>query len=66
MKWSPAFDFNKFKDEITIYNLDELSPRINSKRGVNGFLKKGRFKYELNYVRNEGFASDAQRRSCIC
>ena len=49
----PAFDFNKFKDEITIYNLDELSPRINSKRGVDSFLKKGRFKYELNYVRNE-------------
>ena len=49
----PAFDFNKFKDEITIYNLDELSPRINSKRGVDSFLKKGKFKYELNYIRNE-------------
>ena len=61
----PAFDFNKFKDEITIYNLDELSPRINSKRGVDSFLKKGRFKYELNYVRNEGFASDAQRRAAF-
>ena len=59
----PAFDFNKFKDEITIFNLDELSPSINSKRGVDSFLKKGRFKYELNYIRNEGFASDAQRRA---
>ena len=48
------FDRDMYGDELTIHNIDDLHnpPRIKmkTKRDVENFLKKGRFKFKLRYI----------------
>jgi len=46
------FDRDMYGDELSILNIDEIHPRIKmkTKRDVENFLKKGRFKFKLRYI----------------
>ena len=46
------FDRDMYGDELSILNIDDLHPRIKmkTKRDVENFLKKGRFKLDIRYI----------------
>ena len=46
------FDRDMYGDELTILNIDSIHPRIKmkTKRDVQNFLKKGRFKLDIRYI----------------
>ena len=47
------FDRDMYGDELTILNIDAIHPRIKmkTKRDVQNFLKKGRFKFRYKVYR---------------
>ncbi len=44
------FDRDMYGDSLTIHNIDMLSSKIKTKRDVENFLKKGRFKLDIRYI----------------